>query len=239
MKNFKYQSICECPICGTQTTKQSLKAHLAAHQQKPIEKICPKCNSIHFKNGIFCSRTCANCRESTPEIKAKQSKTLKGRKLSEKTKLKISSSLSKNEKNKYCVICNSITKNNRKTCSESCLSIHYQNIGKTNASKKVSRSKDEIALYELCLQHFVKITHNESIFDGWDADILIYDTKTAILWNGPWHYKEMGLKNHSLRQVQNRDKIKIDLIKQYGWTPLIFEDRYFTPKEAFDFLLTQ
>ena len=44
----------------------------------------------------------------------------------------------------------------------------------------------------------------------------------------------MGLSNHSLKQVQNRDRIKKDLFKNLGWKVFIFEDRYYSPKQAFE-----
>jgi hypothetical protein len=36
-------------------------------------KACPRCNSIHAKPGTYCSRSCANSREQTDEIKSKKS----------------------------------------------------------------------------------------------------------------------------------------------------------------------
>ncbi len=76
------------------------------------------------------------------------------------------------------------------------------------------------------------------LVNGWDADIIIDDIKTAVLWNGPWHYQEMkGIKNHSLRQVQTRDKIKIDQLSSSGWNVMIFEDRHYTPETAFQDIL--
>lgn len=38
-------------------------------------KTCPRCNTQHEKNGVYCSRSCANARIQTPEINAKRSKT--------------------------------------------------------------------------------------------------------------------------------------------------------------------
>ena len=40
-------------------------------------KICPKCQTNHYKPGIFCSRSCANSREWSEESKKKKSKALK------------------------------------------------------------------------------------------------------------------------------------------------------------------
>jgi len=75
----------------------------------------------------------------------------------------------------------------------------------------------------LCEQYFNNVEHNKSIFNGWDADVIIHDIKYAILWNGPWHYKKLN-KKHSVEQVQNRDNIKINEIIKYGYTPYIIKD---------------
>ena len=40
-------------------------------------KECPRCNTKHNKNGTFCSRSCANSRIQTEEIRKKKSETLK------------------------------------------------------------------------------------------------------------------------------------------------------------------
>ena len=36
-----------------------------------------------------------------------------------------------------------------------------------------------------------------SIFNGWDADIILTDLKIAILWNGKWHYEKLTKKTFS------------------------------------------
>ena len=87
----------------------------------------------------------------------------------------------------------------------------------------LKRSKNEIYFYELCKQYFNQVLHNECIFNGWDADIIIEDYKIAILWNGPWHYKKIK-EHHSVEQVQNRDKIKINEIQQCSYIPYIIKD---------------
>jgi hypothetical protein len=128
----------------------------------------------------------------------------------------------------------------RTWCSDECKKLGRSLIARNNPGLGTKRSKQEIELYNLCKDHFgeTAVTNNEKIFNGWDADILIYDHRIAILWNGPWHYKEMGFSNHSLKQVQNRDIIKIKEIYAMGWTPIVFEDRYYTPKSAFTNLLS-
>lgn len=40
-------------------------------------KICPKCNTQHNKNGIYCSRSCANSRTWTEEDKKKKSSSVR------------------------------------------------------------------------------------------------------------------------------------------------------------------
>jgi len=64
---------------------------------------------------------------------------------------------------------------------------------------------------------------NAVMFNGWDADIIIPDLKVAILWNGPWHYIEIS-KTQKLKQVQNRDRIKLREIINCGYRPYIIED---------------
>ena len=85
------------------------------------------------------------------------------------------------------------------------------------------RSKNEIEFCKFCEEYFDNVKHNECIFNGWDADVIIKDIKFAVLWNGPWHYKQIT-KSHSVKQIQNRDKIKIKEIKESGWTPYIIKD---------------
>ena len=65
--------------------------------------------------------------------------------------------------------------------------------------------------------------HNLPIFNNWDADIIIHDIKFAVLWNGPWHYRKIK-NSHSVKQVQNRDNIKIREIEKFGYTPYIIKD---------------
>jgi hypothetical protein len=103
--------------------------------------------------------------------------------------------------------------------------------GRKSASVRCLRSKDERRLYEIC-QKFSETAHNVDIVPGWDADILFPREKVAVLWNGPWHYREMNISNHSLKQVHNRDLIKKRKFKSIGWKLLIFEDRHFTPDTA-------
>jgi len=74
--------------------------------------------------------------------------------------------------------------------------LNGQKGGKVSATSQSRRSKNEIYFSELCANDF-EITTNEPYFDGWDADIIIHSDKTAILWNGIWHYKQI-MKSQSL-----------------------------------------
>lgn len=95
--------------------------------------------------------------------------------------------------------------------------------GIKSAQVQQRRSKNEKYFCELCEKYFKKVLHNESIFNGWDADIIIEDYKIAVLWNGIWHYKQIN-KKQSLKQIQSRDKIKINEIKKAGYIPYIIKD---------------
>jgi hypothetical protein len=131
-----------------------------------------------------------------------------------------------------------------KTCSSDCLHISRVRAsrkgskkgGLASAAKRVLRSKDEILLYDLCRSRWQSTTNNEVLKDGWDSDIVIHERRTCVMWNGPWHYKQLAMSNHSLSQVQTRDRIKKDVLTGIGWRVLVFEDRYYTPQSAFDLL---
>jgi hypothetical protein len=94
--------------------------------------------------------------------------------------------------------------------------------GKVSATRQCKRSKNEVYFSELCAREF-EITTNEPFFDGWDADVIIHSEKTAILWNGIWHYKQI-MKTQSLKQVQARDKVKTAIIEKCGYIPYVIKD---------------
>lgn len=85
------------------------------------------------------------------------------------------------------------------------------------------RSKNEEYFCELCEKHFINVKHNEPMFNGWDADVIVEDIKYAILWNGKWHYEKIK-ESHSVKQVQKRDDIKIKEIKKCGYVPYVIKD---------------
>ena len=224
-----------------QLYKNSQEYAKISHEQSQIRKLdeitkwiseqhtCEKCGKImieKFGSGRFCCRSCANSHKITKEQKEKTSNTLRRVNISDKQKQIFIDKYNINPK--LCIVCNQsidYQKRRCKTCSTTCLNLLLQEYGKRVSSRNLRRSKNEILFCELCEKHFKSVRHNEAIFNGWDADIIIDDYKLAILWNGVWHYKQvMNNQTSSLRQIQNRDKIKIDEIKKCGYIPLIVED---------------
>lgn len=192
---------------------------------------CKKCNSKYsvvlsegnLKKGTYkkyCSRNCSNGHIVSSETKLKISNTIK-------------SKLKNNKKSYFhtcrCIVCDNIFKfkHKRKTCSDTCKIISIRNGGRKggliSAKKMNLRSKNEIEFAQLCKNYFSNIITNEPIFNGWDADVIIPELKIAVLWNGPYHYKQIK-KGQSLKQVQNRDEIKINEIIKFGYVPVIIKD---------------
>ena len=209
---------------------------------------CKQCGNPHEykkRNNKFCSRTCSAIFNNTGKKHSEQTKEKIKKTLSIKNNIKEHQidvkykNIEKYDLNpKSCLVCRNkieYDKRKNKSCdNEMCRKTIQSIAGRTASSYIKKRSKDEIELFELCQSLNILIYPNEIIADGWDADITFPDLKIAILWNGPWHYKEMNMKNHSLKQVQNRDKLKIKLFESLGWKVLIFEDRYYTPESAFE-----
>jgi hypothetical protein len=143
--------------------------------------------------------------------------------------LKISNGLKK-EKKQYeltCLNCNNkfkSTNKNQKCCNVICARSRTNRIrGIKSVQSQNKRSKNEIYFADLCIEKFKNILTNKPMFNGWDADIIIEDLKFAILWNGKWHYEKLT-KKHSLKQVQTRDKIKINEIQKCGYNVYIIKD---------------
>lgn len=190
-------------------------------------KNCLQCNILTI-NPKFCSRSCSTIYNNTDSTH------------SEATKLKIGMASATIVRQKFCPVswckmCNTYLPNSkRNTCSDKCLASLYTRQGQALAKSISKRSKQEIELFNLCNSYFSNISHNINLVNGWDADIILNDERIAILWNGPWHYRQMPLNNHSLLQVQTRDTIKIQTLREHGWTVLIYEDRYYTVSDAFN-----
>ena len=223
-----------------------MKNNKAANRKNPTKerynnfpKKCKNCNlpiSYQYRrHNSFCSIKCANYYNSINRINRiiTDEFRLKMRNIRLHQIQEMGPKIRKTELY-VCEVCNSTFKyhKKRKTCSKACLSSLVSTEVRSNP-RKTLRSKDEISLFLLCEEHFKLALHNTIIEDGWDADIVLSDHKIAILWNGPWHYREMPGLKHSLLQVQTRDRIKTILFKKLGWTVLVYEDRYYTPQSAF------
>lgn len=181
-----------------------------------------------YGSGRFCSAKCArgfSTFNKRQDINNKVSKTI------------VNNSIANYYKNpKYCRICNSIIPyeyRKRSTCSDNCKIISKQQQfinrsilgGLASAKMQQKRSKNEIDFCNKCEEYFgiENVLHNEPIFNGWDADIILHKYKLAILWNGPWHYRKVT-KQHKLAQVQNRDRLKINEIRKCGYTEYVIKD---------------
>lgn len=246
-------------VCKSLSLKRSEKAkkeHSDGHNTKIktnrierekreyIPKLCKKCNKeieFRFRKNLYCSRSCANSRVNTEETNTKRKSSLKSyyKKIGRCQKfytITCSFCGCRFERNKkpnsksgiYCCKSDSCKAKLLKQTSAKGASKG----GKASAAKRVKRSKQEIELYNMLSKHFKNIGNNVPIANGWDADILLYDYKIAILWNGPWHYREMGFGNHSLNQVVNRDCIKIQEFETIGWKCLIYQDNEWSPMQA-------
>jgi len=195
---------------------------------------CENCEKEHdgsYGSGRFCDKKCAcvfSTKSKRKEINAKISETLSGRpKTSRNRKYSRIAYFNCKWCGKFHVVRWKLRF--RKFCNRHCAN-SYSNkhsgsarkAGLASAKVRVKRSANEKYFAELCSEQFNVLT-NESIFNGWDADIILEDHKIAVLWNGKWHYEKIT-KNHSVKQVQNRDRIKIREIKKAGYIPYIIKD---------------
>lgn len=204
-------------------TNPTLK-NINQRKYERIEKVCPACEKKfetskgQLKEKTFCSRQCAN------------KSCIHPRKIIKKTKEpKVKST--NIDKIATCKICSGefiqIGYSRKKTCGISCYKIARKLsgiiAGRASASKVSKRSKNEILFHDLVKERFPLTLSNVPMFNGWDADVIIPELKIAVLWNGNWHHKKLTRK-HSVLQVQNRDKIKIKEIEEFGYVPYVIDD---------------
>lgn len=210
----------------TQMNKWIAEQHRCEH--------CKKIMNIKYGSGRFCCKSCANAKRHTEATKKKISISVKKSNKNNKNKYIIINGKHylKKSYEKYmespstCVICGkklSYIQRNYQTCSVICKNKLNSQKQRSNPRKTVIRSKNEIFFYDLCIKSFDNVLHNVAMFNGWDADIILPDLKYAILWNGPWHYKQI-VNGQSLKQIQTRDKLKLKAIKECGYTPYIIKD---------------
>jgi hypothetical protein len=200
------------------------------------ETRCQNCDRIHdssYGTGRFCCQKCSR------SFSTKFKRLEINQKVSEKLSLKKQMILKK------CQVCLkdfyvSFGKRMQKSCSKTCSQswkyhtnnsekeknlLTAQNAGKKSSKSQRSnrRSKNEKLFASMCQDKFENVLTNESIFNGWDSDVILLDQKIAVLWNGKWHYEKI-LKGTSVIQIQNRDRIKIKEIENLGFEPYIIKD---------------
>jgi len=226
----------ECLYCGNpvknkycNTTCQNKHRGLTSKKEiVTITKNCEKCGTeftqTHIKSGDmyikrFCGDECSKSRVQTEKMN--KSRSLK---------------LSQEREIRKCECCDNTFKvlpsSKKRFCSVKCkniaipFSLEDSKKGGLKSSKvqsEIRRSKNEILFADLCIKNFKFVQTNEQIFNGWDADVIIHDIKIAVLWNGKWHYEKIT-ESHSIKQVQNRDKIKINEIIKLGYKPYVIKD---------------
>lgn len=202
-----------------------------------ICECCGKLMSIKFGSGRFCSVSCAHSHPRKNKTSGFHTPTPSNRPTGIYPKYESANAarearraeafarfLVRAPKCRICGALLSYEKRDKKTCgSKECVHAAIRAGRLTAMARANRRSKNEICFYELCKEHFSTVLHNEAIFNGWDADVIIPEIKYAILWNGPWHYKQIK-RTSSLKQIQNRDRIKIQEIYKAGYTPYVIQD---------------
>lgn len=230
-----------CKYCGITKESRLMGGHVSCCSKNPnsrnkklervsVTKICIKCNleftdialrhkdaSIEIKGKKYCSFKCSNSHVQTSEQNSNRSKLLKGRQY-----------VVHLHETKKCIECSSyfdaLKDSKKKCCSRNCIMKRAgRKGGQISAAKQYRRSKNEIYFSELCKKEFMNVSCNEQMFNGWDADVILQNEKIAVLWNGKWHYSKIT-KKHSVKQVQNRDYIKLGEIIKAGYTPYIIKD---------------
>ena len=122
-------------------------------------KTCPKCSKQHNKDGVFCSRSCANSRARSQDTKDKISNKLR-------------TTFNK------CIVCGNITPKRKKTCSSECLTVYKKTktppTGRGGIRTGSGRGKHgwyndcyfdstyELAYYIFCIDHGHTIIRNKT-----------------------------------------------------------------------------
>jgi len=187
---------------------------------------CQNCN-INFetkhKEQIYCSLKCSNSKGNVFDSEKYREMGKKGaaKKYEGKTLLK--------DTIRICLYCNNEyhpKRSEQKYCDKVCSRRHNIILMKNGTIKMNTNNRGlaEIYFSELCIKHFGKddILCNDKIFkdknDGlWDADIVIKSLKLAILYDGIFHHIQVK-KDHKLKQIQSRDKLKRKIILDNGYT---------------------
>lgn len=237
----------KCEQCGNIFTANKSSIKMEYKTRRGRLKYCSlKCANESFKSPLV-KVICLNCGKEF-EIKNKVYNRSQNKHFF--CGLKCSAQYNKNFCRKpgierFCHVCGKSYRYKRGystlvMCSPECKKEYRENIGKYRKTSDETkeklrwwgqhrahiqnmRSKNEIYFCELCESYFEKVLHNERMFNGWDADVIIEDIKIAVLWNGIWHHKKI-CKGHSVKQTQARDKIKMKMINECGYMPYVIDD---------------
>jgi hypothetical protein len=138
----------------------------------------------------------------------------------------------KTKQTSYCLECGSVftvLKSRKKYCSRACSgasTIRRKNIGRLGGLASVAaqnrRSKNEILFFDSISKSF-NATPNKILFGKYDCDVFLDDFNVAIMWDGMWHFKKMGVR-HNLEGVKRRDEYKIRKMVEAGIKPYIISD---------------
>ena len=238
-----------CGVTCQNKHQNKFKINIRFGEHKNFNVVCETCSKSFIvnereklfpqKNKYYCSLGCANKREITDEHKKKTSLSL----IEFYNKLNIEKIRLSSDTKTYwikgkikceCEWCGLLFIKKRKRqrfCNKLCSGkyarshIDCRKAGQASSQSQSEnrRSKNEKYFAALCEKEFKFVKTNVSMFNGWDADVVIEDFKLAVLWNGVWHYKKITEK-HSVKQVQNRDDIKINEIIKLGYKPYTIKD---------------
>ena len=126
----------------------------------------------------------------------------------------------------YCKKDYNPKRSEQKYCNRVCSGTHHIILMKNGTIKMNTNNRGlaEIYFSELCIKHFGEndILCNEKIFKDknggcWDSDIVIKSLKLAVLYDGIFHHIQVK-KDHKLKQIQSRDKLKRKIILDNGYT---------------------
>lgn len=215
-KNKNYLPFCS-QSCSATMNNSRRKENGYTAKGKTKESKCVKCNIIVLvsKNAEHSKTLCNDCRKENYISCILNGKVIYKR-IREFSCEKCNGPVFSIKRKKFCDTCYKEYNKQRGMVA-----------GKNAAAVRVKRSKNEIHFFELCKDNFQNVTSNEQFFESkygkWDADVIIHELKTAILWNGIWHYKKVR-KDHNLEQVQSRDKIKMNVIERNGYEVYVIKD---------------
>lgn len=197
----KFQLRCSCLICKREITVQSLKMHCKTHDPKSY---CPTCNSPIYNTNKFCNSSCAATFNNIGKIRSLESK--------QKTSTTIYSKIKAGTHIftrppftpiNFCIICNTLIRGSRKTCSDDCKKVHHSvhmaNLIYNGYNPNKNRGRGKQSYLERSFEEWIKLTvphveyHTEYPFKRLDmiktyfADFYFPQLKLIIELDGTQH----------------------------------------------------